>query len=316
MVETTVTAADAGQRLDVWLVRAGGAGSRAKAAAWLERGKVFVNGHEAGIADAAARVAEGDCVGVWQDRPGSARPADRSIVRSRAQLVVIHEDDTLTVIDKPVGLIVEPLPGDAEPETTVLDLVLDRYRHLPRSRAYVVHRIDRDTTGLVLLARTPAARDDLKAQFEERTPERIYQAIVVGEVPDDEATWTDVLAWDKAALRQRRAHGRDAGAKEAECRVRVLERFARTTLIEVSLVTGKRNQIRVQAGLRGWPLLGERQYRFDAPPAPRGLPVLERQALHAWRLGFLHPVTGRRVGFEAPLPADMVRVIAALRRSR
>lgn len=316
MQERTVTPGDAGVRLDQWLVLRGGAASRSKATAWLERGKVFVNGRETGLEDAAARVAEGDRIGIWVDRPGSARPVDRAVADARTHLDILHEDEAIVVVDKPVGLIVEPLPDGAEHEPTVLDLLTDHYRHLPRARVFVVHRIDRDTSGLVLFARTPAARDHLKDQFEARTPDRVYQAVAVGTMAPETAVWRDMLAWDKAALRQRRAHGRDAGGKEAVAHVRVLERFALATLLEVSLVTGKRNQIRVQAALRGLPLLGERQYRFDAPPEPPGLPRLERQALHAWRLGFTHPVSGHEVSFSAPVPDDLTRVLRALRRAR
>lgn len=316
MRELDVKAGEEGLRLDQWLVRYGGAPSRAKAAEWLERGKVFVNGRDVAIADAARRTSVGDRIGVWLDRPGSAKGTDRAVVEARAHLDVVYEDAVIAVLDKPPGLIVEPLPGDESGEATMLDLLEDRYRHQSRARVYVVHRIDRDTSGLVLFARTPAARDDLKAQFEERTPERVYQAVLVGVMQPETATWTDLLAWDKAALRQRRAHATDAGAKEAIARVRVVERFADATLVEVSLVTGKRNQIRVQAGIRGWPLLGERQYRFDSPAEPEGLPRLGRQALHAARLGFVHPATGRRVTFESPTPDDLARVLLALRRRR
>jgi 23S rRNA pseudouridine1911/1915/1917 synthase len=316
MMERTVTSEDAGIRLDVWLVRRGDAASRSRASTWLERGKVFVNGREAGLADAATHVAAGDTIGLWVDRPGSAKAGDRAVVGARGRLIILHEDAAIVVLDKPVGVIVEPLPDVAESEPTLLDLLQDHYRHVPRAKVHVVHRIDRDTSGLVLFARTAAARDHLKAQFERRTPERVYQAIVLGVMADDEATWEDVLAWDKTALRQRRAHGRDAGGKDAVANVRVRERFARATLIEVSLVTGKRNQIRVQAGLRGFPLLGERQYRFDAPPEPEGLPVIDRQALHAWRLQFVHPTTGRPVSFSSPPPEDFTRMLRALRNEK
>lgn len=313
MVDWIVAEADAGIRLDVWLVRHAEAGSRSRASGWIERGKVFVNDREVEPGAAARRVAAGDRIRVWVDRPGSAKPPDRAVAAARSHLHVLHEDAAIIVVDKPVGLIVEPLPGEAAQEATLLDLLVDAGRHTVRGRAYVVHRIDRDTSGLVLFARTSAARDHLKGQFERRTPDRIYQAVVLGQVDADSAVWRDQLAWDKTALRQRRAHGRDAGGKEAVARVQVLERFAAATLIEVSLETGKRNQIRVQAGLRGHPLLGERQYRFGAPPEPPGLPAMDRQALHAWRLGFVHPSTGQPVVFTSPLPPDFSRLLRALR---
>ena len=115
-------------------------------------------------------------------------------------------------------------------------------------------------------------------------------------------------------MRQRRAHGRDARAKDAEARYREVEAFSGASLIEVSLVTGKRNQIRVQAGMRGMPLLGERLYRFSAPPEPPGVPQIDRQALHAWKLGFRHPDTDRRVTFTSPIPPDFAAVLAGLRK--
>lgn len=315
MEQHVVAAVDAGLRLDQWLVRSGGAASRGQAAAWIERGKVFVNDREAGAASRARRVSAGDRIGVWLDRPGSSKAADRAVAAARASLVVLHEDPSIVVVDKPAGLIVEPLPDEAASEATVLDLLEDRYRHLPRARVYVVHRIDRDTTGLVLFARTTGARDALKGQFERQTPERLYQAIVAGPLDGPSATWRDLLAWDREARRQRRAHGTDAGAREAVAQVRVVERFEAATLIEVSLVTGKRNQIRVQAALRGHPLLGERQYRFGAPPEAAGLPRFSRQALHAWRLRFTHPGTGRTATFTSPLPADFAAGLRALRRT-
>ena len=315
MQEWTVTGDDAPARLDVWLVRRAGAASRSRASGWIERGKVFVNGQEVGIAEASHHVVAGDRVRVWLDRPGSSKPTDRAVAGLRLHLRTVYEDAAIVVVDKPVGMMVEPLPGETDQEPTVFDLLLDAYRHVPRARVYVVHRIDRDTSGLVLFARSPAARDDLKEQFERRTPERVYQAVLMGALEAESAEWRDQLAWDKAALRQRRAHDSDAGAREAEARVRVLERFgAAATLVEVSLVTGKRNQIRVQAGLRGHPLLGERQYRFGAPPEPKGLPAIDRQALHAWGLAFVHPRSRQRVSFTAPLPDDLVRLLRGLRK--
>jgi 23S rRNA pseudouridine1911/1915/1917 synthase len=315
MREWIVESADAGMRLDQWLAGRTDAGSRRRATEWLARGKVYLNGQPAEAAAGAHRVATGERVGVWMDRPGSSKPADRSVHDVRHLLSVLHEDESIVVVDKPVGLLVEPLPGRAGEEPTLLDLLADHDRHAPRARAYVVHRIDRDTSGLVLFARTPSARDALKAQFERRTPERVYLAVVLGWPTPPSGTWRDMLAWDPSSLRQRQAHGRDARAKDAEARYRVTEQFADAALIEVELVTGKRNQIRVQAALRGHPLLGERQYRFGAPPEPPALPHIDRQALHAWTLGFIHPTTSRRVIYTSPLPEDLAALLAALRGS-
>ena len=313
MQEWVIAADAAGMRLDLWLARHAGAGSRSKAAAWLERGKVFVDGQAAGPGEAAQRLNPGSRVGVWMDRPGSARPADRDAHGQRHLLRIVAEDAAFIVADKSAGMIVEPLPGRSGEEVTLLDLVRHHLRHEPRPGLHVVHRIDRDTSGLVLFARTPEARDALKDQFERRTPVRIYQAVLEGTVRPVRGTWSDQLAWDASQLRQRKAHATDARGKDAVAEYVVLEQFETAALVQVSLVTGKRNQIRVQAGLRGHPLLGERQYRFGTPPPAPGLSRIDRQALHAWRLGFRHPSTGRQVTLTADPPEDFARLVAALR---
>jgi 23S rRNA pseudouridine1911/1915/1917 synthase len=312
MQEWVIAADAAGLRLDLWLARHGGAGSRSRAAAWLERGKVFVDGEAAGPADASRRLAPGARIGLWMDRPGSATPSDRAAREARHLLQIVAEDPSFIVVDKPAGVLVEPLPGRGGEEVTLLDLLADHVRHAPRAGFHVVHRIDRDTSGLVLFARTAEARGALKDQFERHTPTRIYLAVIEGAPASGRGRWQDQLAWDASQLRQRKAHATDARGKEAVADVEVVERFARATLLRVSLVTGKRNQIRVQAGLRGHPLLGERQYRFGVPPS-QTLPRFGRQALHAWRLGFRHPATGRPVTLTAEPPDDFTRLLAALR---
>ena len=253
MQEWVVAADAAGMRLDLWLARHAGAGSRSRAAAWLERGKVFLDGQAAGPDDAARRLTPGLRVGVWMDRPGSARAADRAAHGRRHLLRIVAEDATFIVADKPAGLIVEPLPGRSGEEVTLLDLVRHHLRHEPRASLYVVHRIDRDTSGLVLFARSAEVRDALKDQFERRTPVRVYQAVVEGAVRPTRGRWIEQLAWDASRLRQRKAHASDARGKEAVAEYAVLEQFAAAALLQVSLVTGKRNQIRVQAGCAAIP---------------------------------------------------------------
>ncbi len=304
---------DAGKRLDAWLAARGEIGSRGRAQDALACGKVFLNGDEATFADAGRRLGAGDRVGYWPDRPGSSRPRRREIVSARAQLDVVHQDAAVLVVNKPPGWLVEPLPGEAQGEVTLLDLAADHLRSGVRTRPHVVHRIDRDTSGLVLFALTPAARDHLKSQFERHVPDRVYLAIVNGHPQPASGVWRDKLVWDKERLVQKRAHLEEARAKDAEARYRVLEQFARQALIEVSLKTGKRNQIRVQAGVRGHSLVGERQYRFGQPRDESREPAFGRQALHAARLAFVHPASGRRVSFAAPLPDDMEELLRTLR---
>jgi len=319
MREWIVEKPDAGTRLDKWLASRADAGSRSRAAEWLARGKVFLDGEPVDAAAGATKMAAGQRVGVWMDRPGSSKPAERSVLEVRHLLRIVYEDATIVVVDKPAGLLVEPLPRRKGEEPTLVDLIADRDRHRPRVRTYVVHRIDRDTSGLVLFARTITARDALAAQFARHTPERVYQALVVGHPSPPAGTWRDVLAWDSSSLRQRRAHGRDARGKAAEARYRVTETFEGAALVEVSLVTGKRNQIRVQSAMRGHPLLGEKQYRSnsqrdDEEKTGVDLPRIDRQALHAHRLGFMHPATREPVEFTSPMPDDMAGLVKKLRR--
>jgi 23S rRNA pseudouridine1911/1915/1917 synthase len=253
-------------------------------------------------------------VGYWPDRPGSARARSREIVATRRALHIVHEDQDILLVDKPPAWLVEPLPGDAGGEVTLRDLLTDHLRARPLARAFVVHRIDRDTSGLVLFALTPAARDNLKAQFERRLPLREYLAVVRGRVTPASGTWRDKLAWDKQRLVQKRAHLHEERAKDAVAHYRVLEQFDGAAVLEVRLVTGKRNQIRVQAGSRGYPLVGERIYTYGTREAEGT--AFPRQALHAARLGFEHPRTGRQVEFTAPIADDIRELIERLRDGR
>jgi 23S rRNA pseudouridine1911/1915/1917 synthase len=316
MTTWTVDESGAGVRLDAWLAARPDVGSRGKARSAIECGKVFLNGVELTFAGIGQRLSAGDVVGFWPDRPGSSRPRSREIVSARHSLVVVHRDEHIMVVNKPPGWLVEPLPGEAQGEVTLLDLVADHVRSASRVRPSVVHRIDRDTSGLVLFALNPTARDHLKQQFERRTPERVYLALVNGRPEPPTGTWRDRLVWDKERRLQKRAHVQEERAKDAESRYRVVEQFDWVALVEISLVTGKRNQIRVQAGSRGYPLVGERQYRFGRPRDEAHEPELARQALHAARLAFIHPGTERRVTFTASLPDDLQGLLRRLRAGR
>jgi 23S rRNA pseudouridine1911/1915/1917 synthase len=309
-----VERAGAGMRFDAWLATRPEVGSRGKARDAIECGKVFLNGEEMTFAHASRPVQPGDLVRFWMDRPGSSRPRRRDIVSAREDLAVVFEDEVLLAVNKAPGWLVEPLPGGEHGEVTMLDLVADHLRTAARVHPLVVHRIDRDTSGLVLFALTRSARDDLKAQFESRSPRRIYLAVVNGRPSPASGVWRDKLVWDKERLVQKRAHAAEERAKDAEARYRVIEQFDWQALVEVSLVTGKRNQIRVQAGSRGHPLVGERQYRFGHVRDCSREPEFPRQALHATELGVVHPATRRRVTFRAALPPDMEDLLLKIRR--
>ena len=309
--EWTVGEGEAGTRLDKFLAARSRLGSRARAFAAIERGKVFVNGLEAAVAAAATKLAAGDIVRVWMDRPGSARRRART--DPHGELPIVYEDDELIVVNKPAGLLAVPLERRAE-AASVFDQIEDHLRPSGKRRPLVVHRIDRDTSGLVVFAKDSAAQARLKAQFKKREPERVYWAVVYGHPEPPSGTWRDHLVWDTKLLIQKETHPRDPQGLEAICTYRTVERFADTALVEVRLQTGKRNQIRIQARLRGHTLVGERRYIYG-PDSLRTV-HFERQALHALRLGFGHPTTGRPLTFEAPLPPDFADLLARLRGHR
>ena len=265
---------------------------------WLAVGRVRVNGTV--VRDGRAAVAPGDAVRLGHGAGRRPLPAG---------LVIVHEDDDLLVFDKPSGLLT--IATDRERERTAYRLL---WEHLaaetPRRRPFVVHRLDRDTSGLVVLAKSPAVKRRLQAQFQARTVERMYAALVEGRVRDDAGTLTGRLVEDRS-LRIRPARGRGRGAeapasraagagkeagKEAITHYRVIERRADTTLLEIRLGTGRRRQIRVQLAALGHPIVGD---------AEHGSRRVGRLRLHATRLGFAHPGHGARVSFESAPPPDL-----------
>jgi len=164
---------------------------------------------------------------------------------------------------------------------------------------------------LVVFAKDAVAQGRLKGQFKRHVVERVYQAVVYGRPEPPAGTWRDRLVWDQRALIQKETHPRDPNGMDAVSHYRVLEPFGAASLIEVRLETGKRNQIRIQARLRGHTLVGERRYVYG-PDELRPI-QFERQALHAYRLAFEHPMSGELLRFEAPIPPDFDDLLARLR---
>ena len=230
----------------------------------LERGQVFLNDVEASARDAGSRLTSGDIVKVWIDRPGSGR---RKGTFEAGGLQILYEDETLLVVNKPAGLLTVPLgrgPSAAiaagKPSTSAFSLLADHLGPRRRRTPFVVHRIDRDTSGIVVFAKAAAAQQVIKDQFARREPERVYWAVVHGTPHPARGRWRDHLAWDDDALRQTVTDAKDPRGVEAISDYRVLETFGDASLVEVRLHTGKRNQIRIQAAVRGHALVGERQY--------------------------------------------------------
>jgi 23S rRNA pseudouridine1911/1915/1917 synthase len=308
-MEWIVTTSEQGLRLDKFLAEPERLGSRRRASVALDRGKVFVNTVEASPGAGSVKLVAGDRIRVWMDRPGSAR---RRAPSRSGDLRILFEDDALIVVDKPAGVLAVPLERKMH-EPSVFEQLVTHFRSHGKRKPLTVHRIDRDTSGLVVFAKQGAAHAALKEQFKRHAVERVYRAVVYGYPDPPSGTWRDRLVWDQRALIQKETHPRDPKGKDAACRYELLERFTGASLIEVRLETGKRNQIRLQARLRGHTLVGERRYVYG-PDELRPIDF-PRQALHAYRLAFAHPVSGKALRFEAPIPADLSALIARLRRS-
>ena len=303
----TVGANDSGTRLDKFLAAPERVGSRGRVVEYIRKGKLFLNGAEMRLRDAGRLVHLGDMVQYWEDRPGSARRRRGSL--AGGSLAIVYEDDDVIVVNKPAGLLTVPLAQRSDAASVQEHLAVHlRTRKRP---PLVVHRIDRDTSGLVVFAKSARAQEALKAEFERREPERMYLTVLYGHPRPPRGTWRDHLKWDSEALIQKRAHPREAHGKEAISHYAVVEEFEGASLVEVRLETGKRNQIRIQARLHGHMLVGERLY-VHGPEELRPI-AFPRQALHAAKLSFTHPRTGRLMVFEAPLPSDLSGLLSRLR---
>ncbi len=293
-------------RLDLSLIAAHPELSRRKAREVIEKGQVTVDG--SCVREPGQDVPQGARVVLDRNRP--------ALSRVRCSLPVLYEDEHVIIVDKPPGLLTVPSGPGALDEDTALRRVQDyAQRRRPRGGyAERVHRLDRDTSGTLAFALSREARAGLIHTFREHHIERTYLALVTGAPKTDEGV-IDV------PLREAWASGRKGVARPGEAaqpaltRWRLLERFAGAALLEVQLETGRQHQIRVHLAHVGLPVLGDPVYGRDAARAGASrLPQPRRPMLHAFRLGFRHPVSGRRLAAESPIPEDMQRVLAALRR--
>jgi 23S rRNA pseudouridine1911/1915/1917 synthase len=227
----------------------------------------------------------------------------------------LWEDTHLLFVFKPAGLLTVPTEQAGEP--SLAEAITESYRRrgFKRFNLYIVHRLDRFTSGVLVFAKTPEALHGLKKHFELHRLQRVYCAVLVGELPENSGTLAGHLIEHAKSLKMSVATARKgpgggkrmpAGAKEAVTHYRVIERLPGHTVVEVKLETGRRNQIRVQFADRGFPLLGDQVYGMESP-------LLDRQALHAELLGFKHPVTEEQVTVTASMPADMEAALKALR---
>ncbi len=307
--------AESSDRLDKLLAARASVGSRRRAAEAIATGKVSVEGRAVLPEEAGLPVAVGASITIAWNRPGSsiARSPDKAAAALRG-LRIVYEDAAMIVVDKPPGLLTDAASRKQAAERDTVKKRLDALLRPRGQRSWVCHRIDRDTSGLVVFATSEAHHTVLHGQFLAHTPKRVYRVLVEGQPRDDRGelqqagTWEDWMRWDDRRLIQEPCPPSAPQAALARASWRLVRTLGRGAELEVRLDTGRRNQIRLQAALRGMPLAGERLYR-------RGQPTLveaPRQALHAAELEVRHPTSGAALRLSAPLPADLAAVAERL----
>ncbi|MCX7172111.1 MAG: 23S rRNA pseudouridine(1911/1915/1917) synthase RluD [Proteobacteria bacterium] len=303
-----VPAECAGMRLDQALARLLPQHSRSRLQTWLREGKIDIEG-VAG-ADAKHKVWGGEKIRV----AATPDPRNDPHLAEEIALVVVYQDEDLLVIDKPAGLVVHP--GSGNWQGTLLNALLHHAPELAEiPRAGIVHRLDKQTSGLLVVARTLAAQTDLVRQLQARSVKREYLALVHGVIAA--AGSVDAPIGRHPTQRTKMAvvtadGGKSGKGKEARTHYTVRERFANATLLECRLETGRTHQIRVHMTSIKHPLVGDPVYGRRGGAAPL-LTAFHRQALHAWRLALLHPRTQSEMSWESPLPEDFAALLTAMR---
>jgi len=309
---------DAGSRLDAFLAARMSANSsgmtRARVQRLIDEGRVRLDGAPA---KSSSRLKSGS---IAQVRVPAPRPS--GVLAEKIPLSVLHEDDDVIVVDKPAGLSVHP--GAGRPSGTLVNALL---AHTPLAtvgdvlRPGIVHRLDKDTSGVLVAAKNDHAHQSLSKQFHDHTVERVYVALCWGRFPDG-LTADERIARDPKERKRFAAFPKSGTeGRHAITHARLAHPLGHASLVECRLETGRTHQIRVHLAHHGFPLVGDPVYGRSHAPAgtPAGLKAFAekttRQMLHARDLGFLHPRTGERRLFSAPWPQDMDAVVAAFRRA-
>lgn len=301
-----VPAALAGERLDAALAKLLPDYSRSRLSSWIKSGAVLLDGKPA--------APKHKLIGLEKIQVApQASEESRAFTPEAMPLNIVYEDDSIIVLDKPAELVVHPAAGNWS--GTLLNGLLAHSPSLSAvPRAGIVHRLDKDTSGLMVVAKTLTAQNHLVRQLQERSVKRTYRAVADGIVPYDGKI--DTLIGRDPHNRLKMAVVK-FGGKPAVTHIRVLERYRAHSYIECSLETGRTHQIRVHMKEARHPLAGDPVYGNPRHPASEeaktAVRALSRQALHAFRLGFRHPDDDREMHFEAPLPADFYRLLSVLR---
>lgn len=299
MIETyTIEEQHAGERIDKALSSQQPEWSRTQISNWITDGLVKVNG---AAIKAKYKVKAGDIVEI--DVP-EAEPLE--VVAEDLQLEIVYEDADVLVVNKPRGMVVHPAPGHMS--GTLVNGLMYHCHDLSGingvMRPGIVHRIDKDTTGLLMVAKNDVAHESLVNQLVKKTVTRKYTALVHGHIAHDKGTIDAPIARDP---KDRQKQAVIDGGKHAVTHFQVIERFGDYTLVECRLETGRTHQIRVHMNYIGFPLVGDPKY------GPKKTIDFGGQVLHAGVLGFEHPVTGEYLEFSVPLPEDFEQLLQSLR---
>jgi 23S rRNA pseudouridine1911/1915/1917 synthase len=311
-----VTNSHSGKRLDVFIQHHEAYSSRSRIQALIRDGLALVNGK---AEKSGYKVRPGDTVTLEL----SMRSV-HDVLPENIPLNVVFEDDHMVVLNKPPGLVVHPAPGNYT--GTLVNALLFHYGSLPssgraaedekgneRERAGIVHRLDKDTSGIMVVARTEWALKTLSAQFKDRVVKKKYLALVAGVIKKGSGIIEAPIGRHVKERKKISVH--TTSPREAVTLYTVKERLKDATLVQVEIRTGRTHQIRVHMAHAGFPVLGDRTYG-GARAAKTGDIVIPRQMLHAESLFLLHPVTGTPLTFSVPPPCDMAEVLVELRTAK
>ena len=297
---TEFTADRDGERLDVFLARMDETLSRSRVQRLIADGHVMVDGK---TPKASQRLSEGATVAVEMPEPEAA-----DILPEQIPLDILYEDEDVIVVNKARGMVVHPAAGVSS--GTLVNALLAHCKDLSgingALRPGIVHRLDKDTSGVMIAAKNDAAHRSLAEQIQQKTAKRVYWAILTGNIAEEEGVIHGAIGRNPKD-RQKMAVVRENG-KDATTHFRVLERFGAYTLVECRLMTGRTHKIRVHMAYIGHPVVGDPKYGAKKCPFS-----IEGQALHSKTLMFTHPRTGEKMEFEAPLPEDMQMILDELR---
>jgi len=310
----TVNPEQAGLRLDVFLAQCDESFSRSQIKNAIEEGDVTVNGKEPKVSQ---HLKDGDIVELHLE------PAiDAIAIPQDIPLNIVYEDASIIVINKPAGMVVHPAPGN--PDQTLVNALLFHCHDLSGIggviRPGIVHRLDKETSGLIVAAKSDEAHRRLSAQFEKHDVYKKYIALCWGDVKG--ASGEIVLPVGRHPKDRKKMSTKSRHGKDALTLWKVRERYGTATLLDIEIKTGRTHQIRVHLSDRGYPVIGDAVYGSTSKlqtvknaALKAGIKALTRQALHAGGLSFLHPQSGERLVFTAPIPEDMGNLLALFRQA-